>query len=76
MRTLAIGFVVFVVVWFGGVGAVDVNDIRIEEYNDYVVLVSDVQEHYKASSVFLIYAGDDESKYIFTFVYIYFPFFH
>ena len=54
----------------------DVNDIRIEEYNDYVVLVSDVQEHYKASSVFLIYAGDDESKYIFTFVYIYFPFFH
>lgn len=39
------------------------------QYREHVLLVSDVQEYYKASSVIIVYAGDDESKYIITKIY-------
>ncbi|OXU28208.1 hypothetical protein TSAR_008341 [Trichomalopsis sarcophagae] len=44
------------------IGSLEVaDDAMYDEYKEYVLLVSDVQEHYKASSVIIVYAGDDES---------------
>lgn len=43
-------------------GLQEIDDIMYNEYKEYVLLVSDIQEHHKASSVIIVHPGNDESN--------------
>lgn len=51
---------------------VTANSRNLELLDDYVQLASEVQEWSRASSVFIIFGGNDESKYFFPLIFFLF----
>ena len=42
---------------------INVDNVDFQYYDYYVLLASDIQEYHAASSVFIIFSGNDESNY-------------